>query len=234
MAQEEIRGCGYRKVGGMYLCGDYIPVACDRLPYALETCPTCGGGIKVTRGYTKVNPLALFGLHDQQVPVFEDDPTVRGEVTKLICADRFRPCFMCDPTDDSAFIMGIGEAHYPTPDDFVAEAGRLGVSKRIASIPKGLELGKTVVYLAHRKACVARESAIIQRAMALVTGSEDPQPRLIEAQKVEPRPGIFSAFIPQRIEKLIWERDATPDQVAELEKRGITPVTIKDGDQDHA
>lgn len=33
MASETKRGCGYRKVGGMYLVGDYIRVPCDRLPF---------------------------------------------------------------------------------------------------------------------------------------------------------------------------------------------------------
>lgn len=33
MAQESKRGCGYRKVGGTYLVGNYISVPCDRLPY---------------------------------------------------------------------------------------------------------------------------------------------------------------------------------------------------------
>jgi hypothetical protein len=47
MAIERKRGCGYRKVGGMYLVGDEgIWVPCDRLPIILDVCPACGGGIK--------------------------------------------------------------------------------------------------------------------------------------------------------------------------------------------
>jgi len=215
MAQEAVRGCGYRVVGGLYLCGEYIPVPCDRLPYRLDTCPACGGGIKVSRAFTRIIPLQLFGYHQP-------------------CEDSIRPCMMCDPTEDPAFIMKVGERHYPQPADFVQEGLDLGVSKRIPFIPKELEIGKTVIYLAHPKACVVRESVALQQAMALVGGGDgESREQLLDAEKVERKMGIFGAFRPQRIEKLIWQKDATPEEMESLRKRGITPVIIKDGDPDH-
>jgi len=45
--------------------------------------------------------------------------------------------------------------------------------------------------------------------------------------------GIFCAFRPQRIEKLIRESDATPEELKKLEKRGITPIKVPDNDPDH-
>lgn len=48
--------------------------------------------------------------------------------------------------------------------------------------------------------------------------------------------GIFSAFIPQRIEKLYWQSqvDTMTDKEKEhLKKRGITIVSIPDGDNNH-
>lgn len=215
MSVEAKRGCGYRKAGGLYLCGEYISVPCDRLPYPLDICPVCGGGIRVSRGFTKINPLRLFGYHQP-------------------CGDRFRPCFMCDPKDEPAFIMGVGEKFYKTPGDFSKEAQRLGISKRIPFIPRELELGRTIVCLAHPKACQVKESAALQQAMAILGGEEAERPRLIESEKIEYKLGIFTAFIPQRAEKLIWEKDATPEEIERLEKRGITPMVIKDGDLDHA
>jgi hypothetical protein len=228
MAQEEKRGCGYRHVGGLYLCGEYIPVACDRLPYPLDVCPVCGAGIKVSRGFTKINPLRLFGLHD-----FAECNGKSGIFVQN-CSDKIRPCFVCDPTDEPAFIMGVGEKYYKTPADFQEEAHRLGVSKRIPFIPKELELGKTVLYLAHPKACQVAESVGLQQALALA-GPEDSsnQHRLMDSEKVEYKLGIFTAFIPHRVEKLIWEHDATPEELAKLEKRRITPIVIKDGESDH-
>ena len=129
--------------------------------------------------------------------------------------------------------MGVGEKYYKTPDDFMAEAHRLGISKRIPFIPKELELGKTIVYLAHPKACEVREPAVMQQAMAILEEAQTQRPRMLETATIERRQGIFSAFIPQRVEKLIWETDATPEELDKLNKRGITPVIIKNGDADH-
>ena len=215
MAIDPIRGCGWRKVGGLYLCGSYVSVSCDRLPYVLATCPVCGGGIKVSRGFTRINPYRLFGSHQD-------------------CKDQSASCFMCQPRDDAAFIMGVGEKYYKTPDDFTREAWEVGVSKRIPFVPKELKLGETVIYLAHPKACKVREPVAMQQAMAILEEARTKQPRLLETEKVEKSLGIFNAFIPQRIEKLIWESQATPDELEKLEKRGIKPVIVPDGDRDHA
>ena len=214
MAQEPIRGCGYRHVGGLYLCGNYISVPCDRLPYPLDICPVCGGGIKVSRAFTKINALRLFGYHEP-------------------CSDQHPGCFVCEPKDQTAFIMGVGERYYKTPADFSMEANRLGISKRIPHIPKELILGQTVVYLAHPKACQIQQAVAVQQAMAIVEGYQTKRPKLLESARVERRQGIFSAFIPQRVEKLIWEKDATGEEIEKLGKRGITPVVIKDGNTDH-
>lgn len=215
MAVESIRGCGYRKVGGMYLCGKYISVPCDRLPLPLDVCPVCGQGIKVSRGFTKVNPYRLWGIHQD-------------------CEDIYRPCFMCDPKDEVAFIMSVGERYYKSPHDFMNEAQRVGISKRIPFIPKELSLSKTIVYLAHPKAAEVRVPAVHQQVMAMLGESQGDQPKLLEADKVEKKMGVFCAFIPQRVEKLLWESKLTDEKREQLEKRGITPVPIPDGDRDHA
>jgi hypothetical protein len=44
--------------------------------------------------------------------------------------------------------------------------------------------------------------------------------------------GIFSAFIPKRVEKIIWDTEAKPKLLKSLEKRGITPIILKK-DTDH-
>jgi len=137
MSSEPKRGCGYRVVGGLYLCGGVIDFPCDRLPYPLEYCPTCGAGIHFSRGFQWLNPVKMFDEH-------------------YGCQDVLRPCFMCDP---SAFVeqspyyglLWVGEVYY-SPHSFLAEARAMGVSKRIPYIPKELTLGKTVVVLAHKKA----------------------------------------------------------------------------------
>ncbi len=215
MAVEQLRGCGYRRVGGLYLCGEFISSPCDRMPFPLTTCPVCGQGIKVSRGFTQVNPLRLWGIHQD-------------------CIDHFRPCLLCDPQDEPAYIMLVGAGNYKTKEDFLSEATHMGISKRIPFIPKGLELGKTVIYLAHPKACEVKEPAALQEAMAIVEEAQTKKPRLLEVERIEKKLGIFCAFIPKRVEKLIWESQATPEELEKLEKRGITPVLIPNGDKDHA
>lgn len=214
MAVEPTRGCGYRKCGALYLVGGYRFVACDRLPFPLHVCPTCGGGLKVGRAVTKINARRLFGQHEY-------------------CADHWRPCLMCDPPDGPAFVMNVGERYYATPADFIREGHTLGISKRIPAIPKGLELGKTPVYLAHPRACEVQEPVAVQQALAIVEAAETQQPRLLDAEAVQKAPGLFAVFVPQRIETLIRKRDATPEALERLEKRGITPVIVPDDDKDH-
>ena len=131
--------------------------------------------------------------------------------------------------------MSVGEKYYKTPQDFVKEALAMGISKRIPFIPKGLELGKTIIYLAHPKACEVKEPAALQEAMAIVEEAQTKRPRLLEAEKVEKKLGIFCAFIPKRVEKLVWESELTDEKREQLEKRGITPVSIPNGEvKDHA
>lgn len=215
MAVEKERGCGFRKVGGLYLVGDYVPVECDRLPYPLTVCPVCGGGIKVGRGFTKINPLQLLGYHDG-------------------CQELRAACHMCRPTDDIAYLMNVG-ARYYTPESFLAEGLEQGISKRIAQIPKGFKVGITVIYLSHPKACVIQEPAVVQQAMGIL--QEHGQTKLCDADQQTKAAGIFCAFVPQRIERLYWQSDVdgmTEKEKDRLAKRGITPVGIPDGDNDHA
>ena len=217
MAIESKRGCGYRKVGGLYLVGDYVSVYCDRLPYKLEVCPICGAGIKVGRGMSKINPLKLFGEHFlSHIEVYGEDD---AEEVLEPCEDNPN-CYLCQPKDETAYLMGVGERFYPTPKDFLDEGILQGFSKRIAQIPKEFEIGKTIIYLSHPKACQE----------APVNGGNG---KLVE---VEYTAGIFTAFIPQRIEKLYWQSEI--DNMSDKEKkslgrRGITPVGIPNGDNDH-
>jgi hypothetical protein len=100
-------------------------------------------------------------------------------------------------------LMWVGESNY-SADTFMNEARTLGVSKRIAGVPRNFEPGKTVVLLAHPHAINKKDA------------------------------GIFAAFIPQRVEMLIWQSEATDDKLKELESRGITAIIVPDGDTDHA
>ena len=210
---EQKRGCGWRKVSGVYLVGDYIPVSCDRLPVPLKVCPCCGSGVKVGLGMTKINPFKLLGNH-------------------RYCADKVQPCWVCQPNEEPAYVMRVGEKWYPKVSDFLNEGIRMGFSKRIHQIPRDFILGKTVVYLAHINACVENEPTEVQTELKV--NPTEVAPRLLEATKVKRVMGIFTAFIPQRIEKIYWQSalDEMPkSERKRLEKRGITPVPVPDKDE---
>jgi len=204
---EQKRGCGFRKVGGTYLVGEYIPIPCDRLPYPLPICPVCHSGLKVGRGMGEINPLALFGSHEN-------------------CADEHQPCPMCQPSEKPAYLMLVGEKFYPTPADFLNEGIKMGFSKRIARIPRHFELGKTVVYLAHHKACVVEDTEVKE--------VDKEHPKMVEVDRVKRATGIFTAFIPQRIEKMYWEstlKDMPKREMQRLKRMKITPVGLPEDEK---
>lgn len=135
---EASRGCGYRKQGGLYLVSGGLMEPCDRLPIPLHVCPTCGHGLKPSRGWTWVAPDALLeghvgphgsGLHGSRCPL--GAPGRMGEKCGL---------------------LWIGEAFYSTTQSFTQEALTMGVSRRIKAVPRGFVIGETWVLVAHRKA----------------------------------------------------------------------------------
>ena len=212
---EKKRGCGYRKVGAMYLVGSGIAVGCDRLPYELTTCPVCGAGVKQSRGFTWLDWFEFAGKHED-------------------CKDKYL-CPLCNPKEGDTFgLMWVGKRHY-TPESFVEEAIKMGVSKRIAQIPNKLELGKTRILVAHPDAV----TNICPRYNNPVSWyNNPPEPWNIscdtcrweecEVRSKPTAPGIFYSFIAQRVEKLITkEQSEDKETIEKLKKRGITPVVYE-------
>ena len=163
MASEAKRGCGYRKVGGLYLVSGKLGVPCCKMPIPLCICPACGQGIKQARGWTWVSPTLLFGIGG----CIEDRGTICPAANPTLLGER-------------AGLLWIGKAFYKTPDEFQAEAATLGVSRRIASVPRGFEVGKTWVLFAHPEAVQTDEGK---------------------------KAGIFRIFLPERIEKIVKQSD---------------------------
>jgi hypothetical protein len=118
--------------------------------------------------------------------------------------------------DTKVGLMWIGEKFYKTPADFVKEGSMQGISKRLAQIPKDLIVGETWVMLAHPKA--------IKKMMATVEFGE---------QTAEYDPGIFQAFIPERIEYVV-KGDESPEELEKLVKRGLTLVNVIENKGDTA
>ena len=203
MAVEQARGCGFRKVGGLYLVGEGASMSCDRLPFKIENCPVCGSGLKFSRAWTWLDWHKYAGDH------------VEGS---RVCT-CVRICPVCWPMHEEQpyGLLWVGEKFY-SPEAFVRESLQLGVSRRlpftgnIPRAPKNLKLGETWVLFAHKH--------------VILTGKDEHGVDIYE-------PAIFHAFKPDRLELLIWESDATEERLDELEKAGVDAIIIPDGDKDH-
>jgi len=203
MPVEEKRGCGYRKVHGLYLMGSGLEVVCDRLPFLLKECDCCGFVPHMFRGFTWINKRYL-GNHNEEIEklrlAWVTDEVGRG-IKDCSCHCHCPICYPRSNLQKRYGFMWVGGYAY-TPESFIEEAKRLEVSKRITYMPKDLKIGDWIL-LAHKKA-----------------GHNQ-------------KPAIFYAFKLNRIEYLIWESEATPEYLEELKKKGLIPVIIPDGDQDH-
>lgn len=187
---EHERGCGYRKEGGLYLVCDGPSRDCGRLPIPLTVCSCCGEGIKQSRGFTWVLS-ALFMQHKCRHNDF---------------AECFIGCPLGTDTGGTRYgLMWVGEKFYPTPTHFIREGRAMGISKRIARMPRDFVVGETWILLAHRKA----------------VGPFFPDSPLVP----EYSPGIFQAFKPSRIEYVVKGTESE-DELNSMEKRGFTLVKV--------
>lgn len=215
MAVEAERGCGYRKAGGIYIVGGGPGEPCDRLPIPIDCCPTCNGGMKQHRGFewllasyveARSKPCLALEGHCARCPICN---------TKVLAATA-------DPGDKFG-LMWVGGQFYPSYTDWLDEARKLGISKRIAAVPKGFVPGKTYILVAHPK--------VIERAQdkgELLSG---------DASKLEKVwiPGVFHGFRSTKLEVIVTPSMKDEEWVKDLQaKHGATLVEVPENDPDHA
>lgn len=247
MAVEAKRGCGYRRIGGLYLEGDAGPgFPCGRLPLGLLPCPLCEHRPTQGRGLQKIVPKVV--LHSA-------DACPRAE--EVLASPRWLSgAPVCDAcplgkilAQEVAGLMWVGVEHYPTPADFTAEALRLGVSKRLGAKPgEWFRLGESWLLLAHPRASVApcaacagrgqltAEPVRAQLGTPVLPGAEGMAAYATcdrcEGEGTLYTPGVFHAVVPRRVAKIIG--DDTPAAERErLEKQGLALVEVPAGDPDH-
>ena len=197
ISTESERGCGFRKPDktgvGIYLTAPGMGYPCARLPLPLHACPTCSGGIKPSRSWTWIEPRKLFA----DAPACKLEPPRgggRGPQLHVEC----RVCFAGHAMPDGRHgLLWIGEGFYKQPHDFLAEAQRMGVSRKVSAIPKGFKLGETIVYLAHR--------------LAITT---PPEERMLGAP--EATPGVFAIFKPAGVDLVIDDEHNVPERAEKL------------------
>lgn len=104
-----------------------------------------------------------------------------------------------DPTlPEKAGLIWIGERFYPTPQHFILEAQTQGISRRLATVPRGLVIGETRIYLAHRKVFVGKPEQV---------------------------PAIFAWFVPTGLQYVVRPTDGS-EKIEALSKRGIEAVHV--------
>jgi hypothetical protein len=118
------------------------------------------------------------------------------------CSSPPEYCQGCPLTQDMGRcgLLWIGEKHYKTPDAWRKEARVMGISRRVKAVPKGFELGKTWVLVAHRKAITNPDGSFT--------------------------PGIFQAFKPEAVEKIMTGNESD-EEVEKLIEHGYSPVLVK-------
>lgn len=184
---EGARGCGYRKSGangwGLYLMADGPFAPCEKLPFPLHVCPVCGHGIKSTRGFTWIEPANLFADLEEQ------------DCESPACG--FCPLGNFSMMQGQHGLLWVGEKFYRSAESFQVESNRMGISRKISTIPQGFKLGSTWIFLAHRKA---------------VYGVD-------ENGELERQPGVFMVFKPQRLDVVIDDENNVPEYAQELQKQ---------------
>jgi hypothetical protein len=115
-------------------------------------------------------------------------------------------------------LLWVGSKYYTTPDDFLREAKRMGISRRIPAIPQGFKLGEHWVWLAHRETI----PAVHEDHCA----SRNPDTTVECDCEAEPTAGVFQVFKPNRIEYVVHPED-DDDKLGRLVKHDVTLVKIE-------
>ncbi len=239
---EDVRGCGFRKAGGLYIISGQLSAACCLLPVACTTCPCCGTGLpaRQSRGWTWIDPQPFLSTKDRLCQVADDWP---------------QPCALSEMADGEHGQVGllwIGEKFYPTPEDFNREGAAQGVSRRLPggrdglTLPKGFKVGETWVLCGHAKAIrdASVDDAIRRKRAELIEvrmGAEGDlaaiEREIVELEDEMHKAGIFTAFRPHEIQRVITPEEAAAGGVRtkggafvtleQMRERGIQPVCVQ-------
>lgn len=181
------RGCGFVQLHGLYFVSGQFVKDCDRPIIEIPQCECCGNTLKFNLGQTKINPQRLFGNHSKEVLNFET-----GETSHLECRDK-ESCLLCYPKE-FALLDWVGQKFY-SMESFNKEAAKMGVSRKLATqhgeLPAGFKVGETPIYFAMK--------GIIDevRGQNIISG------------KIHKKDGVFMAFVPTRLEYMIYEEEIT-------------------------
>ncbi len=186
---DQKRGCGWRKPGGAYLRFDGELSDCGMFPIYLTACPCCGEGIKPSRS----------------------PRWIEAKLIQKPCSKKLS-CTGCGPAklspEEKVLLIFVGTAHYPTPEAFMREAARLGISRRLTNgLPRGFTVGETWVVLAMSVQQADNKGEVTRRNKA------------------------FAAFRPDRVEYVVDPAKLGQEEYKKhlkgMEKKGYTLVQVE-------
>ncbi len=219
---EPERGCGLRKPGGLYLMAGAPSATCGRLPFELSVCDACGEGIKPARGWKWINPRKLMEGKRCDLDMHQE---AAHPIMSSVIASVIGPCGTCVNAvpPERAGLLWIGVGFYPTPEDFLSEAGRQGVSRRIPHVPTDFVVGETWVYFAHQRA-IPRPCAC-EKGWTESADGERELCELCDGEGTLHTPAIIGTFRPDRVEYVV-KGDESEEELDRLEKRGLSLVKL--------
>ncbi len=270
MAVEAARGCGYREVGGLYMMGMGLGAPCCRLPSKIVPCDKCGATLKRGRNWEWVDPrLALAGskpvcmipqaVIEKEIYSPQDPLLALQVVGTMIIPD----CPLADTTERMGKRVGlvwVGDKYY-SPTSFIEEGKTMGISKRLAMLPKGFDpKNPPWILLVHPKACQGghkhrwRVKGKTKWRSKWETCKDGPMglhmadpyesltpsdPQSLEIGQVEWEhrrtgdPGIFYAFKPSHLELIVTPSMKEKKWVKVLERKGVKLIEVPEDDPDH-
>jgi len=103
----------------------------------------------------------------------------------------------------------------------------MGISRRIAQLPRDLEIGRTWCFLAHKRGSrILTECCCGHGKPSHTRGLRKCNVAGCRCASFNPyKPAIFMAFKIECVEKVVTE-DVTDEEVERLEKRGIEAVIV--------
>jgi hypothetical protein len=191
------RRCGWRTVpGALYLMAPGNLEVCGKFPIPFAPCPHCGE----EEGFSRQPYIIREGMRW----LWNDKPCTRPGGCRPECR------LSGEGPQEPMLLMWIGTGFYRTPDEFLDEAARQGISRRIGPVPRGLvrdpETGQYPwLMLAHAK--------------AIYVPPEEPSGRPTY------RPGIIGMVRPTEIQVLVGN-DTPHAQVEAWLKKGYSPVQV--------
>lgn len=224
------RGCGYRKVGGVYLVCDGASFTCDGLPVEMVPCHCCEFSVSQARSMQPIPAGYMTYLmrnhkctEEKGFPCpicfyAETYPKAKAVIVELPSDSPER--LKLEAELPKVFYLMFVSKEFYTPESFMEEARLLGVSKRVApnSLPKGFKVGRDWVFLAHGTVpfpAIDKSGQVLKGERRYATG-------------------IFYAFRPSRLELVLYKGDVDDQRIADYEEAGYTVVLLEKTDENLA